>query len=108
MAPTALRVATITNAAAPTPSQMRGPAAQVVATTIEISTDTDMYLRKASIRGVILTNDIIQTPPTRVAIVTNAKRTTAPIAAMVLAMPPHSHDASCQSTGMMFQPIGQT
>src|SRR5262249_22047936 len=59
MAPTALRVATITIAAVPTPSQMRGPADQVVAATIEISTDTDMYLRNASMRGVIVAYDMI-------------------------------------------------
>ena len=43
--------------------------------------DTDMYFRKASTRGVIVTYDMIQTPPTRVAIVTSAKRPTALIAA---------------------------
>src|SRR5262245_56789162 len=99
MAPTALRDATITIAAVPTPSQMRGPAAQVVAATIEISTDTDMYLRNASMRGVIVAYDMIQTPPTRVAIVTTANRMTAPIAAMPSTMPPHSHDASRQRAG---------
>jgi hypothetical protein len=46
MAPNALRVATITSAAVPTASQMRGSAAQVVVATIETSTDIDMYLKK--------------------------------------------------------------
>jgi hypothetical protein len=55
MAPTALRVATMTAAAATTPSQMRGPPAQAAGTTMEISTDTDMYFRKFWMRGVILT-----------------------------------------------------
>src|SRR6185437_8772439 len=99
MAPTALRDAIITSAAVPTPSQMRGPAAQVVAATIEISTDTDMYFRKASTRGVIVTYDMIQTPPTRVAIVASAKRTTALIAATASTMPPHSHETSCKGAG---------
>src|SRR5512143_2288593 len=99
MAPTALRDAIITSAAVPTASQMRGPAAQVVAAMIEISTDTDMYFRKASTRGVILTYDMIQTPPTRVAIVTSAKRTTALIAATASTMPPHSRDTSYKSAG---------
>jgi hypothetical protein len=93
MAPTALRVATIISAAVLTPSQMRGPVAQVVATTIEISTDIDMYLRNASMRGVIATYDMIQTPPTRVATVTTANRTTALIAAMASTMPPRPDDA---------------
>ena len=76
---------------------MRGPAAQVVAATIEISTDTDMYFKKASMRGVIVTYDMIQTPPTRVAVVTSAKRTTAVVAATASTMPPHSHNTSCKS-----------
>jgi len=58
MAPSALRVAAITSPAAPTPSQMCGVAAQVVGATMAISTETDMYLRKISTRGVILTRAV--------------------------------------------------
>ena len=58
-----------------------------------------MYFRKASTRGVIVTYDMIQTPPTRVAIVTSAKRTTALIAATASTMPPHSHETSCKGAG---------
>src|SRR5215468_11352878 len=99
MAQSALRVAAITNAAPLTPSAMCGAARQAVGTTMEISTDTDMYFRKVSTRGVTLTWDIIQTPPTRVARVTAARRSTVPIAAIALmevasAMSPHPDDAA--------------
>src|SRR5689334_12042474 len=96
MAVSALRDITIVSAAAPTAIQMRGPAVQVLAATIEISTDTDMDLRKASSRGVIDRYDMIQTPPTRVAIVTEASRMMAPMAATLSTMAPHPDEAARQ------------
>jgi hypothetical protein len=83
MATTALRVAIITRAAAVTPIHMCGSPCHVAGATMAISTDTDMYLSKISIRGVILTWDIIHTPPTRIASVTAAMTSTATTAAIV-------------------------
>src|SRR5262249_32755308 len=99
MAPTALRVAAMAKAAVPTESQMRGPALQVVVTTIATSTETDMYLRNASMRGVIATYDINQTPLTRVAMVTTARRTIALIEATASTMQPHPHDPTRECPG---------
>src|SRR5437763_5776373 len=58
-----------------------------------------MYFRNASMRGVIATEDIIQTPPRRVAIVTNVRSRTAITAATVSTMAPGSDDAAGQRAG---------
>src|SRR5262245_7972075 len=99
MAPSALPLAAMVTTAAATATQMRGEPDKVAGTTIAISTDAAMYFRNASMRGVIGTRDMIQTPPMRVAKVTRLSSSTAPIAAHSSTMPPRPDDAAGQRTG---------
>src|SRR5690242_9929467 len=85
-----------TKAEAATASQIRGSLFKVAGRTIEISTDVAMYFRKASMRGVMTTYDMMRGPLIRVAKVIAASSETAAKAVHSSTMTPGSRRAAGQ------------